>query len=67
MTSPDYRIVRAGREHFEAIREVERAAEDAFPIAELPLAPRGALLTSDEQLEQAMREKLSWCAQGGAH
>jgi len=56
------RIVRARPEHFGAIREVERAAEDAFPIAELPLALRGALLTSDEQLADALRADLLWCA-----
>ncbi|HEU4431220.1 MAG TPA: GNAT family N-acetyltransferase [Myxococcota bacterium] len=62
MSSPRHRIVRAEPKHFDAIRAVERAAEDAFPIAELPLALRGALLTSDEQLAGALRDDLLWCA-----
>jgi len=68
MSAPRYRIARAGPEHFDAIRAVERAAEEAFPIAELPHALRGAMLTSDEQLAEALREDLLWCAldAGGA-
>jgi len=62
MSAPRYCIVRARPDQFEAIREVERAAELEFPIAELPLALRGALLTSDEQLAEALRADLLWCA-----
>jgi ribosomal protein S18 acetylase RimI-like enzyme len=62
MSAPRVRIVRASPEHFDAIREVERAAEEEFPLAELPLALRGALLTSDAQLAEALRNELLWCA-----
>ena len=55
-----YRVARARREQFAALREVEREAERAFPVEDLPLALRGALLTSDEELEQARRQGLLW-------
>ncbi len=65
MSAPtDFRIVRAGAEHFDAMREVERAAEAIFPLEEFPLAMRGATLTSDEEFSEALREDLLWCALG---
>jgi GNAT superfamily N-acetyltransferase len=58
----------ARREQFAAIREVERAAENTFPLADLPLALRGATLTADDELDEALRAGLLWCAldAGGA-
>ncbi len=58
----DFRIAPARAEHFEAMREVERAAESTFPLEDFPLAQRGASLTSDEEFEEALREELLWCA-----
>jgi GNAT superfamily N-acetyltransferase len=65
MSAPaDFRIVLARAEHFEAMREVERAAEEIFPLEEFPLAMREATLTSDEEFAEALREGLLWCALG---
>lgn len=58
------RIALARPEHWAAIRAVERAAEEVFPLEDLPLALRGQLLTSDAQLAEAAREGLAWCALG---
>jgi GNAT superfamily N-acetyltransferase len=58
------RIALARPEHFSAVREIERAAEQIFPLEDLPLALRGQMLTSDAQLAEAAREGLLWCALG---
>ncbi|MBM4385628.1 MAG: GNAT family N-acetyltransferase [Deltaproteobacteria bacterium] len=44
------------------MREVERAAEEIFPLDVLPQALRGASLTSDDEFEAARRDGLLWCA-----
>jgi GNAT superfamily N-acetyltransferase len=44
------------------MREVERAAESIFPLDDLPAALRGASLTSDEELAEALAQGLLWCA-----
>jgi GNAT superfamily N-acetyltransferase len=59
-----WRIAPARAEHFVAMREVERAAEEIFPLSEFPLALRGATLTSDREFEEARRAGLLWCALG---
>jgi len=56
------RVALARPEQFAAIREVERAAETIFPLADLPEALRGATLTSDEELSAALAQELLWCA-----
>lgn len=58
-----YQVVFAQREHFAALREVERAAETIFPQSEFPLALRGQSLTSDEEFAEAQSAGLLWCAQ----
>ena len=58
----DFSIVPARAEQFAAMREVERAAEALFALDDLPLALRGASLTSDEEFAEAQRERLLWCA-----
>lgn len=62
MSAPAYRVAPARREHFPALREVEREAESAFPVEDLPLALRGALLTPDAELEEALGQGLLWTA-----
>jgi GNAT superfamily N-acetyltransferase len=57
-------VARALPEHFAAIREVERAAEQRFLPEDLPLALRGQLLTGEDELAEAAREGLLWCALG---
>jgi GNAT superfamily N-acetyltransferase len=65
MSTPrDFEIVSARAEHFAAMREVERAAEEPFSFEDLPLALRGATLTSDAEFVEAQREGLLWCALG---
>lgn len=59
---PSYRVVLAAPQHFAAIREVERAAEQSFSLEDLPLALRGETLTPDTELGEAAREGLLWCA-----
>lgn len=62
MTPAGYQVVLARREHFAAMREVERAAETIFPLGVFPLALRGQSLTSDEEFAEAQRDGLLWCA-----
>lgn len=59
-----FTIALARREQFDAMREVERAAEEIFPLDVLPQGLRGGSLTSDEEFEEALREGLLWCAVG---
>ena len=62
MSGPaSYRVVLAKPEHFDAIRAVERAAEEIVPLEDLPLALRGAMLTPNEELAEALRNGLLWC------
>jgi ribosomal protein S18 acetylase RimI-like enzyme len=65
MTPAGYQVVPARREHFAAMREVERAAELIFPLDVFPLALRGRTLTSDEEFVEAQRDGLLWCAVAG--
>jgi GNAT superfamily N-acetyltransferase len=58
----NFRVAPARPEQFAAIREVERAAEESFPLEDLPEALRGATLTSDEELAEALAGGLLWCA-----
>ena len=63
MSAPSsHQVVLARPEHFAAIREVERAAEEIFPLEDLPRALRGATLTPGAELAEAQRESLLWCA-----
>jgi GNAT superfamily N-acetyltransferase len=57
-----HRVVLARPEQFAAIREVERAAEESFPLEDLPLALRGATLTPEDELAEAARAGLLWAA-----
>jgi GNAT superfamily N-acetyltransferase len=60
--SVSYQVAPARREQFAALREVEREAEKSFPLADLPQALRGATLTSDEELAEALVRGLLWSA-----
>jgi GNAT superfamily N-acetyltransferase len=63
MSAPaNCQIVLAQREHFSAMRAVEREAELSFPLEDLPEALRGSSLTSDDELAEALAEGLLWCA-----
>jgi GNAT superfamily N-acetyltransferase len=61
----NWRVALARPEQFAAIREVERAAESSFPQDDLPEALRGASLTSDAELADALAQGLLWCALDG--
>ncbi|MFI5321495.1 MAG: GNAT family N-acetyltransferase [Myxococcota bacterium] len=57
-----HRVALARPEHFAAMREVERAAEEGFSVDDLPLALRGETLTSDAEFSEARAQDLLWCA-----